>query len=126
MKFLYSNQKTEPSRVRVPRRTDLLIGVLICAIVALGASFLAAGHSWQVTVPLLFSAVVLLTATRFGVRAGIVGTLLAAGIFAVFLFKPLGQLRVANQTARDNLVWMLLLGIVFSFLFAPPPGMRRR
>jgi K+-sensing histidine kinase KdpD len=126
MRFLHSNQKRETTRLRILRRADLLIGGLICAIAALGASFLAAGHSWQVAVPLLFSAVVLLIAMRFGVLAGIVGTLLAAGIFAMFLFKPLGQLRVANQTARDNLVWMLLLGIVFSFLFAPPPGVRRR
>lgn len=125
MRFRYSNQKTALTRSRVPRRADLLIGGLVCATAALGVSFLAAGHSWQVAVPLLFSAVVLLTAIRFGARAGIAGTLLAAGIFALFLFKPLGQLRVANQAARDNLIWMLLIGVVSSFLFAPPPGVRR-
>ena len=127
MKFSDSNEKTGPARLRVPHRADFLIGGLICAIAALAASFLAAGHSWQVSVPLIFSAVVLLTAIRFGARAGITGTLLAAVIFAVFLFKPLGQLRVASETARDNLVWMMLMGIVFSFLFAPPPpGVHRR
>lgn len=120
-------EKAEPARLHILRRVDFLIGGLVCALAALGASLLAAGHSWEASVPLVFSAFVLLTALRFGARAGFVGTLLAAVIFALFLFKPLGKLQVASETARANLVWMLLMGIVFSFLFAPPPsGIRRR
>ena len=119
-------ENTESTRLRKLRRLDVLIGGLLCAVAALGACFLAAGHPWQVSVPLVFSAVVLLTAMRFGARAGIAGTLLAAVIFAVFLFKPLGSLQVASETARANLIWMLLMGIAFSFLFAPPTsGVRR-
>jgi K+-sensing histidine kinase KdpD len=126
MRFPDLIEKTEPTRLHLRRRVDFLIGGLVCAAAALGACFLAAGHPWEVFVPLVFSAVLLLTAMRFGARAGIAGTLLAAVIFAVFLFKPLGKLQVASETARANLVWMLLMGIVFSFLFAPPPsGVRR-
>jgi len=119
-------ENTESSRLRKLRRLDFMIGGLFCAVAALGACFLAAGHPWQASVPLVFSVVVLLTAMRFGARAGIAGTLLAAVIFAVFLFKPLGSLQVAGETARANLIWMLLIGIVLSFLFAPPTsGVRR-
>jgi K+-sensing histidine kinase KdpD len=126
MKSPGANTETDPTRLDGPRRRDLLIGGLICAGSAFGACLMAAGHSWEVSVPLVFSAVVLLTAMRFGARAGIVGTLLATLIFALFLFKPLGKLRVASEAARANLVWMLLMGVVFSFLFAPPPsGVRR-
>ncbi len=112
----------QAQRLRILRQVNVLAGGLVCSVAALGASLVAAGHSWGVCVPLGFSAVVLLTAMRFGARAGIVGTLLAAVIFAVFLFKPLGKIHVASEAARVNLVWMLLMGIVFSFLFAPPPS----
>lgn len=125
MKFPDPIHKPDPTRSGL-RRVDFLIGGVACAVAALGASFLAAGHPWEVSVPLVFSAVVLLTAMRFGARAGMIGTLLAAVIFALFLFKPLGRLQVASEPARANLLWMLLIGIVFSFLFAPPSsGVRR-
>ncbi|HMF91059.1 MAG TPA: DUF4118 domain-containing protein [Candidatus Angelobacter sp.] len=119
-------ENDEPARLRILRRVNSLIGALVCAVAALGASLLAEGHAWEVSVPLVFSAVVLLTALRFGARAGIAGTLFAAVIFAVFLFKPLGKLHVASDTGRANLVWMLLLGVVFSFLFAPPSSGTRQ
>jgi len=47
-------------------------------------------------------------------------------VFAAFLFAPTGSVSVANESARANLGWMLLIGIGFSFLFAPPgSGFRR-
>ncbi len=126
MKYPSGPEKPElTQRLRSLHRVNFLIGGLICAIAALGATLVAAGHSWEVSVPLFFSAVLLLTALRFGARAGILGTVAASLIFAVFLFSPLGKLQVANETARANLVWMLLIGIVFSFLFAPASGLRR-
>ncbi len=86
----------------------------------------AGGYPWRSLVPLLFSVVLLIIALVFGARAGIIGTLLAAGIFAAFLFQPLGRLRVLDEGARTNLGWMLLIGIGFSFLFAPPTSRLRR
>jgi K+-sensing histidine kinase KdpD len=112
--------RANPSQLRILGRIDFLIGGLICAITALGACVLAAGHPWNVWVPLFFTGVLLLTALLFGARAGVIGTLAAALVFAEFLFRPMGSLRVSSAVARSNLGWMLLIGIALSFLFAPP------
>ncbi len=111
---------------RVVRGTNSLTGAVLCAGAAVAASAVASGHPWQVWVPLVFSVVLLLIALFFGVRAGILGTLLAALIFAVFLFSPLGTIHVTNGMARSNLGWMLLIGFAFSLLFAPPTSGFRR
>ena len=126
---MISNSQAPHSPARIPalRRIDSLIGVAACAGAALATSALAAGHSWQVWVPLGFSALLLFIAWLFGARVGILGTLLAAAVFAFFLFSPVGSLRVASSSARANLGWMLLIGMTFSLLFAPPTsGSRRR
>jgi K+-sensing histidine kinase KdpD len=105
---------------------DAAIGGLVCALAAVGFSAAADGHVWKNMVPLIFTAVLLLTAAMLGSRAGILGTVLAALIFASFLFGPTGSIQVANESARANLGWMMLIGIGFSFLFAPPSsGIRR-
>jgi K+-sensing histidine kinase KdpD len=119
------DQATEDES-RGVRGTNSLAGVGICAGAAVAASAVASGHPWQVWVPLVFSAVLLLIALFFGVRAGIAGTLLAALVFAVFLFSPLGSIHVTNGVARSNLGWMLLIGLAFSLLFAPPTSRFRR
>lgn len=70
--------------------------------------------------PLAFSVFLLAIAVVFGMRAGVIGSVLAAVVFAAFLFSPIGSVRVSSETARSNLGWMLLIGVAFSFLFAPP------
>lgn len=121
-------QRDRPSgKFRLLRRVDSAIGVLLCAVAAAGACAIAAGHSWETVVPLVFSSVLLVIALVFGVRAGVLGTIVAALVFAAFLFSPLGSIRVADTAARANLGWMLLIGVAFSFLFAPPrSGFRDR
>jgi K+-sensing histidine kinase KdpD len=105
---------------------DAAIGGLVCALAALALSAAANGHTWKNMAPLIFTGVLLAIAGLFGSRAGIIGTVVAAMIFASFLFSPLGNMQVADQSARSNLGWMMLIGIGFSFLFAPPSsGMRR-
>jgi hypothetical protein len=105
---------------------DALVGGLICAMAAAVASLVAGGYPWRVSLPLLFSAVLLVVARVFGSRAGIAGTALAAIIFAMLLFNPLGRIPAADSAARSNLGWMLLIGLGFSLLFAPPTcGFRR-
>jgi K+-sensing histidine kinase KdpD len=105
---------------------DAAIGGALGAIAAVIACAVAGGHSWKNMVPLVFTAVLLFIAAVFGARAGILGTVLAALVFASFLFAPTGSVSVASESARDNLGWMLLIGIAFSFLFAPPTsGLRR-
>src|SRR6185437_1126828 len=92
-------------------KADSLIGAALCAIGALAASSIASGHSWQSTVPLAFSVFLLAIAVLFGMRAGVIGSILAALVFAAFLFSPLGSVRVTSDAARANLGWMLLIGV---------------
>lgn len=107
-------------------RSASFSGAAFGVIAAGGATVLAAGHSWEVWVPLAFSLVLLVIALWFGTRAGVLATLLAAVIFAVFLLNPLGSLRVAESTGRANLGWMLLAGLAFSLLLAPPTKSLRK
>lgn len=97
-----------------------LAGGGICALAALPAAALAVGRSWQGWMPLAFTAVLFLTALLFGSRAGLLGSVLAALIFSLFLFGPTGRVAVADSAARMNVGWMTLTGIAFSLLFAPP------
>jgi K+-sensing histidine kinase KdpD len=115
-----TGMKTAAERLGSCQLIDAAIGAVVCSLAAVAASVLAAGHSWKNMVPLVFILVLLVIAGTFGARAGILGTILAALIFASFLFAPTGSVSVANDAARSNLGWMLLIGIAFSFLFAPP------
>jgi K+-sensing histidine kinase KdpD len=116
---LNQNAKEE-QRPRLSAIVNSVIGALLCGAGAGAASIVAASHQWRALVPLAFTIVLLLIAVLFGSRAGILGTVLAATIFAAFLFQPLGNLSVTDSSARSNLAWMLLIGVTFSFLFAPP------
>ena len=106
--------------MRLSAGADAVIGSLLCALGAGATSLVAGGYHWRAFVPLIFTFVLLVVALLFGARAGIIGTLLAATVFAAFLFQPLGRLGVVDTAARTNLAWMLLIGVSFSFLFAPP------
>ena len=108
------------------KRADTLIGAVLCGSAAAIVSVFSASYNWRVVVPLVFTAVLLFIASIFGLRAGVLGTLLAALIFAAFLFTPLGSVRVSNDAARANLGWMMLIGLGFSLLFAPPNSTIRR
>jgi K+-sensing histidine kinase KdpD len=103
-----------------------LAGALVCFVAAFVASVFAIGHPWRADVPLLFTVILLAAARLFGARAGVIGTVLAALVFAAYLFNPLGNFRVASDVARSNLGWMLMIGIAFSFLFAPAKSALRR
>jgi K+-sensing histidine kinase KdpD len=105
---------------------DAILGSAVCGLTALGLSAVASGHTWKNAVPLVFIAILLIIAAMFGVRAGVIGTVLAALVFATFLFSPGGKVPVASDAARANIGWMLLIGIAFSFLFAPSTGGFRR
>jgi hypothetical protein len=118
--------KSAAGKLEKLQLVDAAIGGAICAIAAIVASLVAYGHSWNTLVPLVFTVILLLNARLFGTRAGLLGTVLAALVFAGWLFGPVGSIDVANDSARANLGWMLLIGIGFSFLFAPPTSGFRR
>lgn len=121
-----TGMRTAAERLWMIPLMDAAIGGLVCALAAVGFSAAANGHPWKNLAPLIFTAVLLLIAALFGARAGILGTVLAAMVFAGFLFGPVGSIHVADESARANLGWMLLIGIGFSFLFAPPTSPIRR
>ena len=102
------------------RKLDFLMGGLICGLVALAIGRFAVGQAWRTWVPLVFVAVLSGVAVLFGTRAGILGSVLSALVFAAFLFSPVGSIHVTSEAARSNLGWMLLIGVSFSLLFAPP------
>lgn len=121
-----SGVKTAAEKLRTARLLEAAIGAAISGLAAIAATMVAENHPWKDMVPLVFTVVLLVVAALFGVRAGVLGTVLAALVFAAFLFGPTGNLNVASDSARSNLGWMLLIGLVFSFLFAPPTsGLRR-
>jgi Domain of unknown function (DUF4118) len=118
--------KTAAGRLRNRRLMNAMSGAAISGLAAVIISAFAQGQPWKNLVPLVFLAVLLVVAGLFGARAGIISTVLAALIFASFLYAPHGSLNIASDSARANLGWMLLIGIAFSFLFAPPTsGLRR-
>lgn len=122
-----TGMKTAAGKLWTIPLMDAAIGGLVCSLAAVALSAAAEGHTWKNLAPLIFTVVLLSIAALFGARAGILGTVLAALIFASFLFGPMGSIQVANDSARSNLGWMLLIGIGFSFLFAPPTsGIRRQ
>jgi K+-sensing histidine kinase KdpD len=129
--ILYTRE-VEPMAEEIKKRplspvAEAVAGAFLAGIGAAAASMIAIGHKWEVSVPLAFVLILLVISVVFGSRAGVLGTVIAALIFAAFLFRPLGKLPVASDAARANLAWMLLLGISFSFLFAPQhSGFRRR
>jgi K+-sensing histidine kinase KdpD len=121
-----TGMKTAAGKLWTVPSINAAIGGLVCALAALAFSAAANGHAWKNLAPLIFTGVLLIIAGLFGARAGIIGTVLAGMIFASFLFNPMGNIQVADESARGNLGWMMLIGIGFSFLFAPPTsGIRR-
>jgi K+-sensing histidine kinase KdpD len=118
--------KTVAEKFRRTRLFDAAVGAAISGVAAVAVTMMAENHSWKDLVPLVFTVVLLVVAAIFGFRAGVLGTVLAALVFAAFLFSPNGSLGVVSESARSNLGWMLLIGLVFSFLFAPPTAGFRR
>src|SRR6516162_9849506 len=87
--------KDTAGKLRSAPLIDAAVGVIVCGLAALVASAVAAGHSWQNLVPLVFIVVLLVIARIFGSKAGILGTVLAALIFASFLFAPTRSISIA-------------------------------
>jgi K+-sensing histidine kinase KdpD len=76
--------------------------------------------SLEATIPLAFVAVILMFALMYGTAVGVLGTLISAAIFAIFMFKPLGTMSVSDSSARMNLAWMMAAGVSLSFLLVAP------
>lgn len=99
-----------------------VFGLLCCAAAALLASALAADYTWRGFVPIGFVLVILLLTSRYGMIVSLLGSIMAALIFAWFLLPPVGAFQVSDPAERSNLAWMLLGGVAIPFLILPPPG----
>src|SRR5262245_13641079 len=104
---------------RIPGVLDTIIGTLLCVSIAALLAGLFASSSIRLALPLICLAVVLAVAARFGATTGILGTVFSAIVLAYFVFSPQNSLRVADNTARNNIGSLLVGGISLSFLFAP-------
>ncbi len=96
-----------------------MTGASICAIGAVVASLLFHRFPGRALVPVVFVVLIAVLAAYFGAAAGILGTVLAALIFADWLYAPVGSLAVQGAGARAEIAWLLLGGVSLSFLLAP-------
>ena len=90
---------------------DTAIGAAMCGIAAATLSLLMANFPGKPLLPLLFIIVLVAAALRYGVLSAILGSVLATTIFAYFLFVPVGSFTVKKGEARNNLAWMVVVGI---------------
>lgn len=97
----------------------LLMGVSVSVCAAALLSLLLYDHRLKTTAPIVFLCVVVLVSVRWGMLAGFLGAAISAMVFATFLFQPIGSLQVADKTARANLAWLVLGGLVLPYLLAP-------
>ena len=95
-----------------------ILGILLCSASAVVMSIAYHESASGSSIPLVFLAVILSIALRFGSLAGILGSCAASLIFASCLFSPVGSIRISDQHNRSNVAWMLLGGVAFSFLLS--------
>jgi K+-sensing histidine kinase KdpD len=105
MKWLFTLQST--------------LGIAVSALCAIALAVVFSGTQWKLLAPFLCAAVLVLLASRFGAVVSIVGSLVAALIFAYLLFAPLHSLQVENDAERASLAWMILLSVSASYLLFP-------
>ncbi len=104
---------------RVLDKVSLLLALGACALAAWCATLIRWNSPATEIVPFAVLSVILLLGFIFGRKVGIMGSVIAAAIFAYAMYQPLGSFRVADQSARSGLAWMLLAGITLSYLLLP-------
>ena len=92
------------------------VGAGCCAIAAAGLTPVISQTPFTSFAPLLFLLVIFFVAARFGNFAGMLGTVTAALVFAIFLFQPRFSLVIEDASARNHLIWMIVIGLVISDL----------
>jgi K+-sensing histidine kinase KdpD len=95
------------------------LALCLCAAGAWSLTLIQWEESLRMFVPFAFLAIILLLGALYGRLVGILGSVIAAGVFAHSMFPPLGSVRVGEQGARAAVAWMLLTGVVLSFLLLP-------
>lgn len=98
------------------------LGFLICTVTSLLITVLLRNSEAPDSVPLLFLVVVGLVAWFLGSWAAALGLLGSSLVFALFLFPPIGHLAVRAESARTNLLMMLLFGIAVAYFYGDRSG----
>ena len=111
------------SKHRVLDKVSLFLALGACALAAWSATLVRWNSPAHKVVPFAVLSVVLFLGFIFGRKVGIIGSIIAAAIFA-YAYHPAGSLRVADQSARSGLAWMLLAGVTLSYLLLPTRGSR--
>jgi len=95
------------------------LGIAVSVLCAIAIALIFSQTHWKLAAPFLFAALLVVLAGRFGAMVSVVGSLLAAMIFALILFSPVHSLRVENESERATLAWMILLSVSLSYLLFP-------
>jgi K+-sensing histidine kinase KdpD len=92
-----------------------LLGTFASIGIAAVLIVLARGSHRSAIVPVVFLVVILVCARYFGLIAGILSSVGATLMFALFLFQPYGSIRVQDHQALLNLGLLLFAGIALSY-----------
>lgn len=107
-------------KAKVLEAIRTLTGLLLSLAAALVAAGIFSHSHLRLFVPLGFAVILIVLGARFGLMVSLLGSVLAAIVFAYRLFPPLGSVRVEQANARESLAWMILASVAFSYLLFPP------
>jgi K+-sensing histidine kinase KdpD len=96
---------------------NIILGFLVCSSLSLMLARLFRNAHGHEVIPLVFLVVVGLVAHFLGTTSAIVGLVSAGVAFANFLFAPLGHLSIEDESARTNLMLMLLFGLAIAYFY---------
>jgi len=97
-----------------------LAGLSLASATAFLVAGLFAHSTLRLFVPLGFVFVLIMLAARFGLMVSVLGSLVAAVIFAHRLYLPLDGAATQQAAVRESLGWMILAAVVLSYLLFPP------
>ena len=100
-------------------KVKLITGIVVCCCAAILLSWVMKDPDTRLAAPLLCIFVVFLVAFRWGRAAAILGAAAANLIFAMFLFPPVGSIRISELDERMALV-VLQSSAVFAALLIGP------
>ncbi len=92
-----------------------LAGIIGSVLLAAFLILSVRGTHSSLLVPIVFLVFIILCARYFGMLAGVVASVVATGLFAMFLYEPYGSLHIQNHQALWTLALMLFAGIALSY-----------
>jgi uncharacterized protein DUF4118 len=104
---------------------DPALGILLCAAIAVAATLAGRGWGRAPVLPVVFLGVVLTVTRYFGTMVGVLGCLLSAAIFALYLFPPFGSFVIEDQAALTSLGALVSGGTSLSYYLGVKLGGKR-